>query len=434
MSPGMSGVAWQARLEHLQATGRLPSVVAGVMQDAELAWTGAVDADLAAQYRIGSITKTMTAVAVLQLRDEGLLSLDDPIGRHVPETGYAAATVRELLSHTSGMQSEPVGSWWERSPGVDVATLLSVNDRSGAVTGEGEWFHYSNLGFALLGEAVARLRGSSWWEATDTRVLSPLGMARTTYHPEAPFAQGRSVDHFAGTLVDEPHQDTVAMAPAGQVWSTVEDLARWARFLAEGHPDVLPAATLREMGRAQPPAADYGLGLRLLSHDGRTFVGHTGGMPGFEASLFVDPAARDGVIVLTNATTGFETDGALEAFFGGPEPDPVPAWRPTTTVPPEVAPALGVWFWGNTGIELRWHNEELQLRSLRSARLTDTFELRGDRLVGTSGYHRGETLHVVRRDDGTVSHLDCATFVYTRVPYDPAAPIPGGISPGGISG
>jgi CubicO group peptidase (beta-lactamase class C family) len=424
----MSAASWQARLEQLQAGGRLPSVVAGVLRDGAIAWTGAVNADLDTQYRIGSITKTMTAVAALQLRDEGVLSLDDRIGRFVPESGYAAATVRELLSHTSGMQSEPVGSWWERSPGADIANLVRANDGSGAVTGAGEWFHYSNLGFALLGEAVARLRDLAWWEVVRTRVLAPLGMERTTYHPEAPFAQGRSVDHFAGTLTDEPHQDTGGMAPAGQVWSTVDDLARWAGFLVGGHPDVLPAATLREMSRVQPPATDYGLGLRVLSHDGRPFVGHTGGMPGFQASLFVDRELGDGVVVLTNATTGFDTDGALASLLGGEQPAPAPPWRPTTTVPPEVAPALGVWFWGNTAVELRWTNDVLELRDLRSAELSDTFELRDDRLVGTSGYHRGETLHVVRREDGTVSHLDCATFVYTRVPYDPAAPIPGGIS------
>ena len=88
-------------------------------------------------------------------------------------------------------------------------------------------------------------------------------------------------------------------------------------------------------------------------------------------------------------------------------------------------PILGVWFWGNTAVELRWQNDELQLRALRNAELADTFELREGRLVGTSGYHRGETLHVVRNDEGTIGHLDCATFIYTRVPYDPAAPIPG---------
>ena len=420
MSPVQRDDAWQHRLAALQADGRLPSVVAGVLQDGALVWTGSVHGSTDAQYRIGSITKTITAVAILQLRDEGLLGLDDPIGRFVPETGYAAATVRGLLSHTAGLQSEPAGPWWERSPGVATADLLAANDGRGAVAGAGEWFHYSNLGYALLGEAVARVRGHSWWDVVGSRVLEPLGLHRTTYDAVAPAAQGQSVDHFASTLTDEPHHDTGAMAPAGQLWSTVGDLARWAQFLGDGHPDVLAAATLREMGRPQAPATDYGLGLRRVLHDGRWFVGHTGGMPGFQASLFVDPVERDGVVVLTNATTGLATDRVPAALLGPDDPGPRRPWRPTVAVPDAVAPLLGVWFWGNTAVELRWQDDEVQLRDLATATQQETFALRDGSLVGTDGYHRGETLAVVRRDDGGVSHLVCATFVYTRVPYDPA--------------
>lgn len=423
----MSGAAtsaarYDAVLASLQAHGRLPSVVAGVLRGGELTWTGSVAGSLGDRYRIGSITKTLTAVTVLQLRDEGLLSLDDPIGRVVPETGYAAATLRQLLSHTAGMQSEPVGSWWERSPGVDFATLVAANDGSKAVGGPGE-FHYSNLGFALLGEAVARLRGESWWDVVSQRVLAPLGMHATTYGDEAPAAQGRSVDHFAGTLTREPHHDTGAMAPAGQLWSTVDDLARFAGFLVDGHPDVLAPASVREMER--PTSATYGLGLWLLDLPGRRLVGHPGSMPGFQASLFVDPATGDGSVVLASSTTGLDTDAVPATLLGAGAVADVEPWVPTERVPEVVAPLLGLWFWGNSALELRWHNETLHLRSLALAELSDVFELRGDRFVGSWGYHRGETLDVVRRPDGSVSHLECATFVYTRTPYDPQAPIPG---------
>lgn len=422
----MSEGRWQSALAQLQSTGRLPSVVAGVLRDAELVWTGSVGGSVDDTYRIGSITKTMTAVAVAQLRDEGRLSFDDPVARFVPETAYAGATLRELLTHTSGMQSEPVGAWWERSPGVDFATLAAANDGSGRVAGPGDFFHYSNLGFALLGETVARLCGESWWDVVRSRVLEPLGLTRTTYRPGADAAQGYSVDHFAGTLTLEPHQDTGAMAPAGQLWSTLADLASWARFLAEGHPDVLDRASVAELARPVGPATDYGLGLRSMRFDGRRMVGHTGTMPGFQASLFVDPERRDGVVLLANGTTGVENDRVPEAFLSERDPAPVTAWVPTTVLPGEIAELLGLWFWGNSAIEIRWHNGRLQLHSLALGRLTDTFEQRDGWLVGVTGYHRGETLHVVRRDDESIGHLDCATFVYTRVPYDSAAPIPGG--------
>ena len=409
----------EARLAALQAHGRLPSVVGGVLRDGVLVESAGVNADVATAFRIGSITKTMTAVLVLQLRDEGRLALDDPLGRFVPEAGYAGTTIADLLGHTGGLQSEPAGPWWERSTGGDVAALLATNDGSGAVAGAGEWFHYSNLGYGLLGEVVARLRAAPWWHVVASRLLEPLTMTRTTYGPVAPHAQGHSVDHVAGLLADEPHTDTGAMAPAGQVWSTVGDLATWAGVLLGRRPDVLAPATLAEMAAARLDP-QYGLGLRRIRLGDRWLVGHTGSMPGFQASLFVDPLAGDGAIAMADATTGLDADGVPRALLG-PEPigpvEPVDPWVPTTVVPTVVEPILGVWFWGNTAVELRWSNERLEVRGLQMGTLSYVFEVRDDgRIVGVSGYHRGETLHV------HPTHLECATFVYTRVPYGPAAP------------
>jgi CubicO group peptidase (beta-lactamase class C family) len=412
--------AWAAALDRAQETGRLPSIVGGVLREGRLVWVGKAGDTPGPeqQYRIGSITKTLTAVLVMQCRDEGLLDLDDALGTHLPESGYRDATLRELLSHTSGMQAEPVGPWWERSPGVSTADLLAANDGSGRVLEPGTSFHYSNLGFALLGEVVARLRGDAWWSLVRQRLLAPLGMTRTSYHPEAPHAQGSSVDHFAGTRHDEPHEDSRAMAPAGQLWSTVTDLGRWLNFLATGHRDVLGRETLLEMGRPVCPASDYGLGLRLLRAPTRTLVGHTGSMPGFLACAFVDQDSRDGVVALTNATTGVGTDQlALEVFAGAdPSAEPVGPWVPSADVPDRVAELLGLWFWGNSALEIRWHNDLLEVRNLAPPELSDRFAVAPDRIVGVEGYHLGETLVVHRGADGSVSHLECTTFVYTRQP------------------
>ncbi|RNM11137.1 serine hydrolase domain-containing protein [Nocardioides pocheonensis] len=411
---------WQAALARAQGAGRLPSVVGGVLHEGRLAWTGVAGdtPGVEQQYRIGSITKTLTAVLVLQCRDEDLLDLDDPLGRHLPESGYRDVTLRALLSHTSGMQAEPVGPWWERSPGVPVPDLLAANDGTGRVLEPGMAFHYSNLGFALLGEVVARLRGADWWSLVSDRLLGPLGMSRTTYGATAPHAQGSSVDHFAGTRHDEPHADTRAMAPAGQLWSTVEDLARWLAFLASGHPDVLERSTLLEMAAPVAPAREYGLGLRLLRGQQGVLVGHTGSMPGFLATAFVDQATGDGVVALTNATTGVATDRlALDLLVGGdPGADPVESWVPSASVPGEVAELLGLWFWGNSALELRWHNGFLESHTLAPPELSDRYAVTPDQIVGVAGYHLGEILHVHRRADGTVDHLECTTFVYTRHP------------------
>jgi hypothetical protein len=175
-----------------------------------------------------------------------------------------------------------------------------------------------------------------------------------------------------------------------------------------------------------PVLEEHGLGLQISANAGGVLVGHGGSMPGYMARLVVDPGSGIGAAVLTNATTGTDTHQlALDLIEGDFIDEVPPPWVPTLAVPPEAGGLPGLWFWGNTAHEARWHNDGLDLVSLTGTR-RDRFVLVGSRLVGVTGYHRGETLHVLRRPDGSISHLECATFVYTRVPYDPEVDIPGG--------
>ena len=418
----------QVYLDVAQAEGRLTSVVGAVFDRYGVVWAGSSGEcpGIKGQYRIGSITKTFTAVLVMQARDAGLLSLDDRVGRYLGDVGYAEARLRQLLSHTSGMQSEPAGPWWERSRGSDFSLLATANDGSGRVASPGEYYHYSNLGYALLGEVLARVTGRPWRTLVSQVLLGPLGMSRTSYLPRPHGQPGWSVDHFTGIRTLEPLTDTGAMAPAGQLWSTVEDLVLWGQFLAGGRPDLLDPSTLHEM--STPVADSYGFGLRMTANAGGVLVGHNGSMPGFLASLFVDPGSGIGATVLANATTGTDPERlAIDLIDGDLIDDVPPPWRPTVQVPRGAEGLPGLWFWGNTAVEMRWNNEGLDLRALATpSREPWRFELQDGRLVGASGYHRGETLHVHRRPDGTIGHLECATFIYTRTPYDPEAPIPGG--------
>jgi CubicO group peptidase (beta-lactamase class C family) len=315
-------------------------------------------------------------------------------------------------------------------PGGEVAELLAANDDSGRVLEPGAAYHYSNLGFALLGEVVARLRGRAWADLVRERICGPLGMRRTTYGPVAPAAQGHSVDHLRGTLRHEPAPDTGAMAPAGQVWSTVEDVARFAGFLRTGHPDVLDVATLDEMARVQPPAPAYGLGMATVPNTG--LWGHLGSMPGFQACMLIDRATGEGLVALCNGTTGFAGPELALRMLGAVTPVPPNPWIPTAHVPGWVEELVGWWFWGNSAYEVRFENGLLEFRDLaRGGIVAERFDRRttadGEaRIVGVAGYHLGETLHVRRTPEGEVHHLECATFLYTRTPYDPTAPIPGG--------
>ena len=420
-----------------QVAGRLPSVVGGVVRDGALVWHGSYGAPTSpdVQYRIGSITKTLVAVVVLQLRDEGLLDLNDRLDQHLPGVGYGDRTIRSLLSHSSGMHSEPAGEWWERTPGGSFDELAAHLADVPPAFPAGATFHYTNIAFGLLGEVVARLTGRPWFEAVRSRVLDPLGMTRTTYLPEQPAAQGYSVHHFAGTLDEEPVHDAGAMAPAGQVWSTVEDLARYAAFLAGGDERVLADATLDEMATPQSgslagaTSGGYGLGFRLAAGGNGVLLGHTGSMPGFLAGLFADRSRRTAALVLANGTSGLRCEGLpvdLLRTLEELEPTLPPAWEPSTDVPATVADVLGVWHWGNTAYAFAWNGNAVVASMLGNGAESHRFALREGELVGVRGYHHGETLRVCRDTSGRVTHLVCATFVYTRVPYDASAPIPGG--------
>ena len=194
----------------------------------------------------------MTAVLVLQCRDDGLLDLDDPIGTHLPgdrvRRRHDAPAARARLRHAERAGRAVVGAVTGRAGRPAARRQRRV--RRG-VRAE-EHYHYSNLGFALLGEVVARLRGEPWMALVQSRILDPLGMRRTSYLPEEPHAQGFSVHHLRGTLTEEPAHDTGAMAPAGQLWSTIEDLARFAAFVSLGNPAVLADESLAEMRQPRP--------------------------------------------------------------------------------------------------------------------------------------------------------------------------------------
>lgn len=429
-----------AHLATAQSGGRLPSVVAGLVRDGSVVWRGSCGAaglpdhdPFDVQYRIGSITKTMTAVLVLQLVREGRIGLDDPASVVLGDVGHADRSLRSLLAHSSGMQSEPVGSWWERSPGLAWEELAAANDGSLTPFAPHDQFHYSNLGYALLGEVVARLRGRPWWDCVVSLVLEPLGMSRTSYLPEGAAAQGQSVHPYESVLVAEPATDTGAMAPAGQVWATLDDLATYARFLLDGHPDVLPADQLA--GAFGPQSGSprdglgyaHGLGFQLFPGGSGTLAGHSGSMPGFLAACLVDTRRRTAGVVLANATTGWspvQIAVTLLEELEASEPTVPAAWVPSDPAPAELSDALGVWHWGNTPFVFRMEGAELVAR--RDGTEAYRFAVVEGRVVGTAGYHAGEELHVVRRPDGSVSHLDVATFIYTRTPYAPDAPAPGG--------
>ncbi|GAB2601682.1 serine hydrolase domain-containing protein [Streptomyces capparidis] len=435
-----------------QAEGRAPSLVGAVARDGGPVWArgrGFVDGsppDGDTQYRIGSLTKTFVAVTVLRLRDEGLLDLGDPLGEHLPGTGVGQVTVRQLLSHTAGLAAETPGPWWERTPGGLRPELGDLLGEEPARHPAGQRFHYSNPGYALLGALVERLRGAPWDEVLRREVLRPLGMGRTCAEPGPGHARGWAVHPWADAVLAEEVQRTGRMAPAGELWSTAEDLCRWAVFLMDGHEEVLAADTLAEMREpAAPPGGPdwvtgYGLGLGLARIDGRTLIGHGGSMPGFLATLWASPEEGLAAVALANCTSGPAVSAVaadLLRIVAEREPRIPEPWTPSRGLDTGLLELTGPWYWGTTPYLLT-------LRGARDLELTPVGEAgsRGSRFsarddgtwTGLDGYHAGEVLRVVRRPDGPVSHLDLGSFVFTREPYRPEDAVPGGVDPRGWRG
>lgn len=440
-----TGRALLRRAAGAQADGRLPSLAAGVMRDGAPVWfagRGTVDGVAPTsdtQYRIGSLTKTLVAVAVLRLRDEGALRLTDQLDQHLPMAAAGGLRIGELLAHTAGLASDSAGPWWERTPGdlrPGFADVLGPDD--GRRHPAGRRFHYSNVGFALLGAMVARKRGKPWHEVVRDEILAPLEMSRTSATPQPPCAAGYAVHPWADLLLSEPAYDAGLMAPAGQLWSTANDLCRFAAFLSTGADEVLSAASLAEMREPAAPgdeATGYGLGLQLAWSEGRVRYGHAGSVPGFMSALWVSESGV-GAVVLANATSGYAMNTLAADLIGLTEyhePPIPPEWRAASAIDTALLSLTGTWYWGPSPHILRAHaNNQLSLAPLSDNSARTWFQPAGDGIwLAGNGYHTGERLRVVTKPDGTVSHLDLASLIFTREPYEASPPIPGGIDPGG---
>jgi CubicO group peptidase (beta-lactamase class C family) len=420
-----------------QSEQRIPSISAAAVGNGEVVWEealgladveGKVEATPDTQYRVGSITKTFTAAAVMQLRDAGELELDDPLSQHIPEAAHGDSTLRRLLTHLSGLQREMPGYVWETLEFPDREGLVAGLAEAEQVLRAGARWHYSNLAFALLGEVVARRSGLDYEDYVRDRLLEPVGLARTSFEQTLPAANAYLVDPYADAVRPEQNVIKGAFAAAGSLWSTTGDLARWGRFLVEGADGVLAEATVEEMRRFQSMAdleewkLGWGLGVALMRENDRIFIGHGGAMPGFLAGLAISPKERSGAVVLVNSGAGVKIEELLrklavkaaEAY--PPEPDP---WQAAEGIPPELEPLLGRWWSEGSEVVIRVRNGRLELRDAAAAPSLppSVFEPVGeDRFRGVSGPEEGELLEIVRGASGEVTKLYWATYPLTREP------------------
>jgi D-alanyl-D-alanine carboxypeptidase len=286
------------------------------------------------QFRVGSMDKMLTAVAVLQLVQAGKVRLDTPLGTYLPDYPNAEmaskVTLHHLLTHTGG-----TGDIFGPEFAAHRSELRTIGDylrlygtRSLRFTPGTQW-EYSNYGFLLNGAVIERVGGASYYDQVAARVLAPAGMTATGFAPEDSLVPGRSVGYtrqlVPGALVSNAPTLPYRGTPAGGGYSTVEDFARFAvavrerRLLDSAHTTLLLAGKVEATGLG----AQYAYGFIDRVVHGRRFVGHSGGAAGMSGDLEFEPNGGYVVVVLSN----FDSPAAIQvsAFILDHLPTSTPA-------------------------------------------------------------------------------------------------------------
>jgi len=320
--PGISWAVIGPNTEHIAGLGAL-------VDDTDRASTGD------GIFRVASMTKCFTAVAVLQLRDAGLVRLDDPVTTYLP-AGQAIShitadapprTLRHLLTMTGGLATDD--PWGDRQMPMPVETFDSLVSGGGigAMVGPGEVYEYSNTGYALLGRVISAVTGQEYADVVTERILVPLGMSDSGFYPDTVPEQRRARGHVRheGVVREEPWVGYGAYSAMAGLHTTARDLSRFVRWMLDADDardgedgPVLSRASRREMqrtmvqvqtriaaydGRRDPASGGYGFGLAVWEdeHLGR-MVGHSGGLPGFGSHMQWHPGTGLGVIAMGNRT------------------------------------------------------------------------------------------------------------------------------------
>lgn len=320
MSVSETAIASQARavLEHAVATDGPGAVMLIVKGDKALFLEARGQAQielgvpLAADqvFRIASITKIFTAATVLKLAEQGQLSIDDKLGKYLPDVpGADRIALRQLLNHTAGVSdtAKAVQPGFLRRD-VDTATQVAEIARRPPDFEPGMRWSYSNAGYILLGAVIEKVTGQRWHEAIRELLLEPAGLATIRYGDNAALIPGRvagySTDNPTHRVENASFISSSVPAAAGGLVATADELARWMRALANGR--VLTPQSFHEMSTpalalpGMSPTRRYGLGLYLWRVRGSDMVGHTGQINGFASAVGYLPRQDITIVVLAN--------------------------------------------------------------------------------------------------------------------------------------
>jgi CubicO group peptidase (beta-lactamase class C family) len=325
--------------------------------------------DGATSYNWASITKTMTAIAILQLRDHGQLSLDDPAVRYVPELRQVhddfgpvdAITIRDLLTHSAGFRNptwpwdcdDPTDCDWQPFEPTHWAQVAAMLPYTHVAFKPGTRWSYSNLGYVFLGQIIERLTGDDFEVYIDKNILKPLGMTESYFDRSPWFLQSHvsaSYLRAGDKLTEQPFNfDTGITTSNSGLKAPITDMVKYLRFLI-GDPVnpvydfVLKRSSLEEAWTGVLPVAEtgaastaytknapmMGLGFFVLDLDGHRYVYHDGDQGGFSSEMFIDPARHSAAILAVNTTdTGAPAAPAALHPQSNTEPEPTTDLRLT---------------------------------------------------------------------------------------------------------
>jgi D-alanyl-D-alanine carboxypeptidase len=310
--------ALQAILERARQRFNVPALSVAVLLADGRSWLGvsgqrrrspATAADSRTVFAIASITKTFVTAVIMQLVAQGRLRLDDHLDRWLPTFPHASRiTIRELLSHTSGVYNYfenpryPNLVFSRRSHRWTFREILALV--RGPYCAPGTCFHYSNTNFVLLGRVAQLVTGRSMAGLIRRRLIDPLGLQHTFFQPDektpADAAHGylANTDWTRGSAVLPMMSAATVASSAGAMVSTAGDLARWASQLYTGH--VVPQPLLDQMLTVRACHDGYGLGTRQAIINGRVADGHRGSLRGYEDAMWYFPRERATLVLLSN--------------------------------------------------------------------------------------------------------------------------------------
>ncbi len=341
----------------------LPGVAVGVVADQDLVWSqgfGWADTERKTpmtpqtRFRMASHSKLFTATAIMQLREDGKLRLDDPVARYLPWFKVKRAadddpeiTIEELLTHTSGLPRE-AGSHWTTFAFPTTEELRELMaERQAPFSPEVRW-KYSNLAFSVAGLVIEAVSGQRWADYVQQHIYEPLGMSSSSVDAVvAGLAIGYNRLMPDNTRATNPFIDARGMAAATGITSTVDDMAKFAaaqfRTGRRGGVNILSTGSLREMHRVRVLESNWtqgnAIGFAVRRERDKVYVSHGGSYPGYQTQTMLYPAGKVAVIVLTNAddanpgaiaTQLMNTVGEAVAKASAPKPDAATkAWDPS---------------------------------------------------------------------------------------------------------